>query len=202
MTKLNKSFWEHRYHENKTGWDIGHVSLPIKTYIDQLTNKGLKILIPGAGNSYEAEYLWKKGYENIFVLDIATQPLINFKKRLTKFPDKQLINKDFFELEDSFDLIIEQTFFCALQPNLRENYSNKIDELLNENGKIVGLLFDFELTNEGPPFGGSKTEYLNLFSSIFNIKTFEKSYNSIKSREHKELFFIFKKNNHNGTRAK
>ena len=145
MTKLNKNFWENRYHENKTGWDIGYISTPIKTYIDQLTKKDLKILIPGAGNSYEAEYFWKKGFKNVFVIDIANQPLSNLKKRLPKFPDKQLINKDFFELKNSFDLIIEQTFFCALEPSLRKSYSNKMKELLKDNGKIVGLLFDFEL---------------------------------------------------------
>ena len=195
MTKLNKNFWENRYHENKTGWDIGYISTPIKTYIDQLTKKDLKILIPGAGNSYEAEYLWKKGFKNVFVIDIANQPLSNLKKRLPKFPDKQLINKDFFELKNSFDLIIEQTFFCALEPSLRKSYSNKMKELLKDNGKIVGLLFDFELTKEGPPFGGSKDEYLNLFSPLFKIKTLEKSYNSIKPREDRELFFIFEKNN-------
>ena len=195
MKTMNKTFWESRYSENRTGWDIGYISTPIKTYIDQLTNKDLKILIPGAGNSYEAEYLWKKGFKNVFIVDIARQPLNNFKKRLPEFQEEQLINKDFFELNDSFDLIIEQTFFCAIQPNLREDYSIKINELLKKNGKIVGLLFNFDLTNEGPPFGGNKTEYINLFSSVFNIKTLEKSYNSIKPREDKELFFIFEKNN-------
>jgi len=193
MKKLNKTFWEHRYHENNTGWDIGYVSRPIKTYIDQLTNKDVKILIPGAGNSYEAEYLWEKGFKNVFVLDIVKQPLINLKKRVTKFPDEQLIHSDFFDLKDSFDLIIEQTFFCALQPNLRKRYSNKMYELLKENGKLIGLFFNFKLTNEGPPFGGNKTEYRKLFSSGFKIKTLEKSFNSIKAREHKELFFIFEK---------
>jgi len=192
---MNKTFWESRYSENRTGWDIGYISTSIKTYIDQLTNKDLKILIPGAGNSYEAEYLWKKGFKNVFIVDIARQPLNNFKKRLPIFPEEQLINKDFFELNDSFDLIIEQTFFCAIQPNLREDYSIKMDELLKKNGKIVGLLFNFNLTDEGPPFGGSKAEYINLFSSVFDIKSLEKSYNSIKPREDKELFFIFEKNN-------
>jgi hypothetical protein len=43
--------------------------------------------------------------------------------------------------------------------------------LLNPKGKLVGLLFDFPLTTEGPPFGGSTSEYLNLFSDKFNIKT-------------------------------
>lgn len=196
MKRLNKNFWEQRYRENKTGWDIGYISTPIKKYIDQLTNKDLKILIPGAGNSYEAEYLWEKGFKNVFVIDIAEQPLKNLKNRLPKFPDKQLINIDFFELKDSFDLILEQTFFCALDPSLRKKYSNKMNKLLKKNGKIVGLLFDFELTNEGPPFGGSKNEYFNLFSTLFKIKTLEKSYNSIKPREDRELFFIFEKNIH------
>lgn len=63
--------------------------------------------------------------------------------------------------------------------------------LLNPKGKLAGLLFDFPLTNEGPPFGGSKTEYINLFSNSFYLKTLEIAHNSIKPRENKELFFIF-----------
>ncbi|TJY32173.1 methyltransferase domain-containing protein [Pontimicrobium aquaticum] len=195
MTILNKAFWEQKYLENKTGWDIGDISTPLKSYIDQLTNKNLKILIPGAGNSYEAEYLWKKGFKNVYVVDIAKQPLKNLKQRLPDIPKQQLLNKDFFDLNDSFDLIIEQTFFCALQPSLRKKYAKKMYELLNLNGKIAGLLFDFELNNEGPPFGGSKAEYLNLFTPTFYIKTLRESYNSIKPRQGKELFFIFEKNN-------
>jgi hypothetical protein len=50
---------------NETGWDLGQVSPPLKAYIDQLTDKNLRILIPGCGNSYEAEYLLEKGlYEH------------------------------------------------------------------------------------------------------------------------------------------
>ena len=65
--------------------------------------------------------------------------------------------------------------------------------LLSPKGKIVGLLFNFPLTQEGPPFGGSKEEYLTLFSEKFTIKKLEKAYNSIKPRAGRELFFIFEK---------
>ncbi|MDO8993629.1 MAG: SAM-dependent methyltransferase, partial [Daejeonella sp.] len=51
-SNLNESFWNERYRLNDTGWDLGHVSPPLKTYIDQLTDKNLRILIPGCGNSY------------------------------------------------------------------------------------------------------------------------------------------------------
>ena len=65
--------------------------------------------------------------------------------------------------------------------------------LLEERGKLVGLFFDTELTDEGPPFGGDSNEYLQLFSTCFNIKTLEKCHNSIKPRFGRELFFIFEK---------
>ncbi|SNR35942.1 class I SAM-dependent methyltransferase [Lutibacter flavus] len=192
-TDFDKAYWEHKYENNKTGWDIGYVSTPIKEYIDQLKNKDLKILIPGGGNSHEAEYLLNKGFKNVYVLDIAEQPLKNIESRLSQFPKNQLINQDFFEHTKTYDLIIEQTFFCALSPSLRENYVYKMYDLLNKKGKLVGLLFDFELTEEGPPFGGGLVEYIQLFYAKFEIKIVEKCYNSIKPREGRELFFIFEK---------
>lgn len=193
MITLNKTYWENLYKTKDTGWNIGHVSTPIKTYIDQLKNKTLKILIPGAGNSYEAEYLWNNGFTNLYILDIAKQPLENFKKRVLDFPEDQLLLKDFFALEDTFDLIIEQTFFCALHPDLRSQYVTKMSELIKPKGKLAGLLFDFPLSNDGPPFGGSKEEYISRFSDDFHLITLDKSYNSIKPRADKELFFIFEK---------
>lgn len=193
MTILNKTYWENLYETKDTGWNIGDISTPIKTYIDQLENKTLKILIPGAGNSYEAEYLWNNGFTNLYILDIAKQPLENFKTRVPDFPEDQLLFKDFFSLEDTFDLIIEQTFFCALDPDLRSQYVNKMSQLIKPKGKLAGLLFDFPLSDDGPPFGGSKEEYISRFSNDFNLKTLEKSYNSIKPRADKELFFIFEK---------
>ena len=131
--------------------------------------------------------------ENVQVIDIANQPLLNLKKRFPDFPQKDLINKDFFNHTGNYDLIIEQTFFCALDPVLREKYVSHMSSLLNKNGKLAGLLFNFELTNEGPPFGGNIIEYSQLFYTKFEIKILEKCYNSIKPRQGRELFFIFEK---------
>ena len=68
--QTQEQYWSSRYAEERTGWDIGHPSTPLKEYIDQLQNKNLKILIPGAGNAYEAEYLFEQGFKNVYVLDI------------------------------------------------------------------------------------------------------------------------------------
>lgn len=192
MKNLSKEFWEDRYTREDTGWDIGHISTPLKTYIDQLGDKTIKILVPGAGNGYEVVYLAEQGFSNITVIDIAKPPLEQLRKRLPETDGVTLIEGDFFDLEVSdFDLILEQTFFCALDPSLRTAYVLKMKQLLKPRGKLAGLLFNFPLTESGPPYGGDLKEYQMLFSKDFTMKVLEKAYNSIKPREGKELFFIF-----------
>ncbi|VXB60940.1 SAM-dependent methyltransferase [Flavobacterium sp. 9AF] len=189
---LNKEYWENRYQNNDTGWDTGTITPPLKEYIDQIKDKTAKILIPGAGNGHEYDYLIEKGFKNTYVIDIANSPIEMLKSK-HKDLHNQIVLDDFFNLTNAYDLIIEQTFFCALEPKLREKYATKMHSLLKPKGKIIGLLFDFPLTTEGPPFGGNTDEYLQLFSSLFTIKKLEKAYNSIKPRQGRELFFIFEK---------
>ena len=190
---LSESFWENKYKLNKIGWDLGEVSPPLKAYFDQLTNKDLKILIPGGGNSHEAEYLFNNGFKNVYVVDLSKTALNNIKSRVPNFPDEQLILGDFFNLKSTFDLVIEQTFFCAINTSLRENYALKMKDLLNKNGKLVGLMFDAVLNEKHPPYGGSKNEYITYFESYFSMEIFTKCYNSFHNRQEMELFLKFVK---------
>jgi len=191
-TYLDANYWQNRYENNQVGWDLGIASDPIVNYINQLTDKNLNILIPGCGNAYEAEYLFKNGFKNVFVIDLAESPLENFKNRVPEFPNSNLIQGNLFELNQTFDLIIEQTMFCAIDPKLRKAYVQKVGELLAPTGKFVGLLFNREFIG-GPPFGGNKEEYLTYFSSCFRLTSMETCYNSIAPRSGTELFFIAKK---------
>lgn len=193
MLELNSQYWNTRYQTNDFGWDAGSITMPLKEYIDQLQNKELSILIPGAGNSYEAEYLFDHGFYHCFVLDYASVPLRNLKKRVPFFPDSHLIQEDFFNHHKQYDLILEQTFFCALNPELRKNYAQKMYDLLKPNGKLTGVLFDDPMNHDKPPFGGTKEEYEALFKPFFKFKTFNSCYNSIKPRAGKELFMILEK---------
>lgn len=188
MDLLSEDYWSDKYEKEQTAWDIGHVSTPLKAYIDQLENKSLKILIPGAGNSYEAEYLFNQGFHNVFVMDVSELPLGNLKNRVPNFPQKNLLLQDFFKHTGQYDLILEQTFFCALDPKLREIYSEQMVKLLKPTGKLVGLLFNIPLFEDHPPFGGDKTEYEHLFKERFAIEVMEDAYNSIPPRQGNELF--------------
>ena len=190
---FNENYWTERYANNKTGWDLGYVSTPLKEYFDQLTDRSLRILIPGAGNAYEAEYLWSLGFENVHVIDLSVLPLQNIKERIPSFPSSQLIHGDFFEHNAKYDLIVEQTFFCALSPELRASYVKKMESLLAPEGKLVGLMFKVPLNTDHPPFGGNEVEYRNLFSAHMEIELMEEAYNSIQPRKGNELFVKLRK---------
>lgn len=193
MDLLNEDYWSGKYRNEQTGWDIGHVSTPLKVYIDQLEDKSVKILIPGAGNSYEAEYLHERGFTQVFVMDLSKAPLENLKKRLPDFPEAHLLCQDFFDHDGHYDLILEQTFFCALNPGLRSDYVSKASQLLKPGGKLAGLLFNIPLFDDHPPFGGNKEEYRGLFGDAFDIEIMETAYNSIPPRAGNELFIKLRK---------
>jgi methyl halide transferase len=190
---LSKDYWNNRYEAEETGWDLKTISPPLKAYIDQLTNKNPRILIPGCGSGHEAEYLLKQGFQDVTVIDFAPLVVEKMKSYLSEYKNITIICTDFFMHSGEYDLILEQTFFCALDPTLRTKYVQKMSELLTENGKLTGLLFGVQFP-KNPPFGGSKEEYLDLFSSDFKINLLEPCYNSVKPREGNELFFNFSKN--------
>lgn len=187
---IDSTYWQERYQTQQTGWDVGTITPPIKEYIDQLKEKSIRILIPGCGNAHEAAYLWQQGFKNVFLLDYVAEPLNNFSKQYPAFPKNQLLLKDFFTLNETYDLILEQTFFCALNPELRKAYVQKMHQSLNIEGKLVGVMFSSEFEKEGPPFGGTKREYQALFENYFNIAKMELCYNSIQPRQENELFVV------------
>ncbi len=191
----DKAFWESKWQQGQTGWDLKGVSPAIKVYIDQLTNKNLRILIPGCGNAYEAEYLLQQGFNHVTVIDIAPTLTDLISKKLKPYIDKEklfLICGDFFEHQSTYDLILEQTFFCAINPNLRANYAKHMYELLTPNGKLVGLLFNTKFDG-GPPFGGNVTEYETYFKPYFKHISFMPSLNSITPRSGKEVWIEVEK---------
>lgn len=194
MKPLNEEFWAAQYQANNTYWNAGAITTPLQEYFDQLEDKSIKILIPGVGHGHELLYLYRNGFTDVTAVDITREALQKIREVEPNFPSDSLVHADFFEHSETYDLIVEQTFFCSLQPELRAAYVTKIDHLLKPKGKLVGLLFDFCFTEAGPPFGGSYQEYQELFSKALSIRTMERAYNSIKPRQGRELFIIIEKN--------
>lgn len=185
---LNDQYWSDLYHRNETRWDTGTPNSPLKEYIDQLRDHTALILIPGCGNAYEAFYLLEKGFKHITLVDISALLVQQLKEKFTGTP-AQILHEDFFHHTGEYDLILEQTFFCALDPSHRKEYVQKMHALLKPGGKLAGVLFNRSFEG-GPPFGGSVEEYKKLFGEYFDNISIEPCYNSIKPRQGTEVFFI------------
>ena len=156
--------------------------------MDKIEDKNVSILIPGCGNAYEAEYLLKNGFQNITLIDIAPKAVEILQNKFRNDPQINVILGDFFEHQGHYDFMLEQTFFCAIPPSMRENYAKKSAELLQANGKIVGVMFNTIFEHQGPPFGGKTEDYRKIFEPFFNIKKMEECYNSIPPRKGSEAF--------------
>jgi len=193
LEKYSSEYWNQRYIENKAGWDIGYVSPPIKSYIDQLADRSIRILVPGAGNAYEVEYLYKQGFHNTYLLDFSEKSIENFLKRCPGFPQDHIFKEDFFTHQGHYDLIIEQTFFSSIPPEKRYDFAEQVFHLLKKGGKFVGLIFKHHFPFEGPPFGGTPSEYKSLFGKWLSIDIMETSINSIKPRFGREIFVKLRK---------
>lgn len=192
QNKLDADYWSNRYQQQQTGWDIGYGSTPLVAFLQSVTDKTISILIPGCGNAYEADWLLQNGFTNVTVLDISPVLTAALKERLKDQPIN-IVTADFFEHQQQYDLILEQTFFCALDPSFRTKYVEHMHQLLKSGGRLVGVLFNRQFDG-GPPFGGTQEEYEPLFSKHLHIKKMELCNNSIPSRKGSELFFIAEKN--------
>lgn len=189
---LNQDYWENRWQAQQTGWDLGEVSPPIAAYFSKLECQptNLSILIPGCGNAHEAAFLLKNGYANISVIDISPTACEALSTKFQNEIDEgklRVFCQDFFEHQGQYDLIVEQTFFCALNPSLRNDYVTHMHKLLKPNGKLIGLLFDKNFEG-GPPFGGNKAAYQVLFEQTFNHVSITHCINSAPPRMGTEVW--------------
>jgi SAM-dependent methyltransferase len=181
-------YWENRYQTQDTPWDIGHASPALIHYASKQGNKDTRILIPGAGHAYEAVWLHEHGFRQVYVCDWAPSAFEVLRAKAPGFPEEQLLVGDFFGLEGTFDLMLEQTFFSAIQPDQREAYAKKAQELLQPEGRLAGVLFAHPFEHQGPPFGATQAEYRSLFEPHFHILHLDIATDSIKPREGRELF--------------
>ena len=130
------------------------------------------------------------------VADLAPEPLAALAARVPDFPQRKPLAGRFLcptPYTETFDLLIEQTFFCALAPALRPAYARQCAALLRPGGKLVGLLFDTEFAGATePPFGGTRAEYRAYFEPYFEFVHFDTAYNSLPARAGRELFICLR----------
>jgi hypothetical protein len=92
----------------------------------------------------------------------------------------------------TFDVVIENYFFVALDPALRQETIQRIHSLVKNNGFYAGVFFT-RSSQEGPPFGLSEWELRAHVESLFEIKEWIRSPFSHPKRQDMELWVVLQK---------
>ncbi len=170
-------FWNSRYLSGQTPWDFGGVPIDLKTYLRRRlkyplppgTERG-RVFIPGCGSGYEVKIFADAGFK-VTAIDISTAAVGRAAKLVDEHPNVTLIKGDVFKQElapASFDVVYERTFLCAIPPELRTAYRDRMAQLLKHGGQLVGYFY-YQKTDpaDGPPFGLAWGEGDELFSRHF-----------------------------------
>ena len=200
MVNVNDfKFWEDIYLNNDTGWDLGDPT-PVFIEISKQIKPG-KLIILGCGRGYDAVMFAKKGFE-VTAVDFSPSA-VNFLSNLSNKNKVKvnIIQEDLFILNERyinhFDYVIEQTCFCAIDPNRRIEYEKLVRTIIKVNGSLIGLWFPLgkRIKEGGPPWGVSEFEVKSIFKNNWIIKKEENPVLSVKKRKNREKLIIFKKIN-------
>ncbi|MGZ3713294.1 MAG: methyltransferase domain-containing protein [Bdellovibrionota bacterium] len=197
MKDLSESAWNQRYADGNTPWDLAGPTPEFQRLTEEkiFPQKGVA-LVPGGGQGHDAVLLAKSGLE-VDLVDFAPLAIT----RALELAHKESVRiytyrQDFFALPSlpfhrgRYDLMLEYTFFCAIDPGLRARYVETAAALIKPGGLLVGLFFPLSSKEEGPPFVVKREEVEELFRPYFDLKI-ETPQRSIKPRDGREFLGIF-----------
>jgi SAM-dependent methyltransferase len=196
-------FWAELYQTGDTGWDQGGPSPGLVDFLKNDLGPGCAVpfrsgraLVPGCGHGHDALALAKAGFE-VIGLDVVKKAV----EEASRMADAEGLKNVGFERADflhlparlcgTYDLIFENTFFCAIDPDHRDRYVEAAADLLKPGGFLLGVFYNIQ-PESGPPFGATREELLDRFSRRF-ILILDRVPRSISRREGKELLMLWQR---------
>jgi cyclopropane fatty-acyl-phospholipid synthase-like methyltransferase len=186
--------WQRHYDEGDLGWDLGQVAPPFIKLFESKTILPGKTLIPGCGRGHEVIYLAENGFE-VTAVDYSPGAVNHLKSTVQERNLKcEVLHMDFFGIDSAhngvYDLLIEQTFFCAISPEQRSSYVSTVARALKKGGMLAGLFYHTGEEEGGPPFNTTREDIKKYFSDSFEIRQLSKAEDSAEQRKNKEWLAI------------
>jgi SAM-dependent methyltransferase len=136
--------------------------------------------------------LAERGFDAVGV-DFAAGPIREARALAAAVGSKgaRFERRDLFALprswDGTFDLVFEQTCFCAVNPARRDDYVRAVHRALRPGGLLLGLFFHFR-GEEGPPFGTTPAEIRHRFvaSGLFTLEGARVAAESVAPRQGRE----------------
>ncbi len=185
--------WQEAWEENRTPWDAGASAPALQKLVDSGELPGGRALVPGAGSGYDVLTL-ASAERKAVGLDLAPGAQRRFEalRDAEGVPESQaeMVVANFFEWQpdEPFDVIWDYTFLCAIEPEMRTRWVERVDELLAPDGELVTLIFPVvdKDPDDGPPYALSPQLVRGLVAPRFEPIYLEPVEHSHPGREGKE----------------
>lgn len=185
--------WEARYAHDSTPWDLGQPNPALVIALSRAAALGMpapgRALLPACGRGHDAIPLLKAGWSVVGV-DLAPSAVAISAAAWARFGRRgEAVQGDVLALpppaRGPFDLVVEHTCLCALDPALEGAWAASMAGALEPGGWLVGIFFHADLP-DGPPFGIPQERLAALVEPAFEILLSEPAEGSIARRQRVE----------------
>jgi SAM-dependent methyltransferase len=184
-------FWEARWREGQTGWDLGAASPPFEALLEgpDAPPPG-RVAVVGCGRGHDALLFARRGFEAVGFDFAPTAVAAARALAAEQGVAARFEVADFFALPDQwagqFDYVLENSFFTAIPPARRAEYAAVVAALLRHGGELIGLFRDHDRP-DGPPHGTSEPELRRLLAPDFDSLAIGPAPRSHERRQGEEL---------------
>ncbi|MDL5054763.1 methyltransferase domain-containing protein [Oscillatoria laete-virens NRMC-F 0139] len=176
LTPQTPGYWQERYDLREDQWDKGEASPALVDFLAQLApelRRG-RVLQPGCGRGHDLAQFAQAGFQCVG-LDIARTAVVDageIHRPLVSAGRMEFHEENFFETAAThwagqFDWFFEHTFFCAIEPRLRDDYTRNLLSALKPGGCFLAVFYNIQ-PDDGPPFGTCREELEERFLPHFD----------------------------------
>ena len=198
MSSVNSpSIWDEIYQDGRAGWDLGRPAPVFQRLLEARRFKPGRLLVICAGRGHDARLFARHGFE-VTAIDFSGEAVKAMRGLADPEALVEIHQADLFDLpaswEAGFDYVLEYTCFCAIDPQRREDYAERVARLLKPGGVLIALAFPVSSHSGGPPFAVSPADYVRRFRSRgFTLIHRETPPDSVPQRRDEEELVILRK---------
>ncbi|HEY8377399.1 MAG TPA: methyltransferase domain-containing protein [Nannocystis sp.] len=187
-------FWDPLYAADAGGWELGRAAPPIEAWFLEHSPKDMDVLVPGCGRGHEARLLAQLG-ARVTAIDLSPTAIAQAQALTGPELSIAFAVRDLFTYigrAPEFDLVVEHTCYCAIDPARRADYVEAVASALRPGGRLVGLFYAHGRPG-GPPYTTDRAEVERRFQRRFAIERLEVARGSTLVRHRQELLAVLRR---------
>merc|ERR1711962_206805 len=177
-----KEFWSKRWLDGQIGWHRSDFNKHLVKYTtenwkDEQSKR--TVFVPLCGKTKDLVWLKQQGCD-VVGLEFASQAVEEFfsdnqiEYKIQKFDSHEIYTADGYKIyrgdfftvpiSEKFDLIYDRASLVAIEPDLKQNYAERMKKLLNGEMLLVSLVREEGRT--GPPHTVSSNDVHSLYENV------------------------------------